>query len=142
MWQCNNWRIYGRSRDSNVKTSLFLIFNSIGWWRLEQKKFLKESTIWKGNTTAYTNFQEKFLDAKFEVCTINNQYKVEKILKDSLNSFSSHSLKIQIMDGRVCLRCEGKTLHGVVNKLLTIKSFLTSSSNILPYYLSRQWFEF
>jgi hypothetical protein len=38
--------------------------------------------------------------------------KVEKILKDSLNSIPSHSpsLKIQIMDGKVCLMCKGKTL--------------------------------
>ena len=43
----------------------------------------------------------------------------EKILKGSLKTFSpsSPSLKIQIMDGNVCLRCEGKTLLGDVNKL-------------------------
>ena len=39
-------------------------------------------------------------------------FKVEKILKGSLNSIPSPSpsLKIQIMGGKCCLRCEGKTL--------------------------------
>ena len=62
--------------------------------------------------------------------------KVEKILKGSLDSIPSPSpsLKIQIMGGKVCLRCKGKTLLGV-NKLLKTKSLLTSPSNVLPYYL-------
>ena len=46
----------------------------------------------------------------------NGQAKVEKILKGSLDSISSSSMKIQIMGGKVCLRCEGKTLLGIVNK--------------------------
>ena len=63
--------------------------------------------------------------------------KVEKILKGCLASIPSPSpsLKIQIMGGKVCLRCKGKTLLGVVNKLLKTKSLLTSPSNVLPYYL-------
>ena len=49
--------------------------------------------------------------------------KVEKILKDSLDSIKSPlpSMKIQIMGGKVFLRCKGKTLLGVVNKLLKKK---------------------
>ena len=49
--------------------------------------------------------------------------KVEKILKGSLDSIPSPSplVKIQIMGGKVCLRCKGKTLLGVVNKLLKTK---------------------
>jgi hypothetical protein len=41
--------------------------------------------------------------------------KVEKILKGSLESItsSSPSVKTQIMCGKVCLRCKGKTLLGV-----------------------------
>ena len=50
--------------------------------------------------------------------------KVEKILKDSLDSIPSPSVKI--MGGKICLRCRGKTLLGVVNKLLKTKSLLTS----------------
>ena len=44
--------------------------------------------------------------------------KVEKILKGSLDLIPppSLSMKIQIMGGKVCLRCKGKTLLGVVNK--------------------------
>ena len=61
--------------------------------------------------------------------------KVEKILKGSLDSIPSPSVKIQIKGGKVCLRCKGKTLLGVVNKLLKTKSLLTSPSNVLPYYL-------
>ena len=63
--------------------------------------------------------------------------KVEKILKGSLDSIQppSPSVKIQIMVGKVCLRCKGKTLLVVVNKLLETKSLLTSPSNVLPYYL-------
>ena len=63
--------------------------------------------------------------------------KVEKILKGSLDLIPSPSpsVKIQIKGGKVCLRCKGKTLLGVFNKLLKTKSLLTSSSNVLPYYL-------
>ena len=58
--------------------------------------------------------------------------KVQKILKGSLDSIPSPSpsMKIQIMGGRVCLRCNGKTLLGV-----KAKSLLTSTSNVLPYCL-------
>ena len=58
--------------------------------------------------------------------------KVEKISKSSLNSIPSPSLKIQIMDGKVCLRCKGKTLLGDVNKIFVFKSLLTMPSNVLP----------
>ena len=47
--------------------------------------------------------------------------KVEKILKGSLDSIPSPSVKIQIMGGKVCLRSKGKTLLGIVNKLLKKK---------------------
>ena len=65
--------------------------------------------------------------------------KVEKILKGSLNSIPSPSpsVKIQTIGGKVCLKCKGKTLLGVVNKLLKTKSLLKSPSNVLPYYLKR-----
>ena len=51
--------------------------------------------------------------------------KVEKILKGSLDLIPSPSLsvKIQIMGGKVSLRFKGKTLLGVVNKLLKTKSW-------------------
>ena len=66
----------------------------------------------------------------------NRFAKVESFLKASLNSISSpsSSVKIQIMDGKVFLRWNGKTLLDIVNKLLKTKSLLTSSSNVLQYY--------
>jgi hypothetical protein len=63
------------------------------------------------------------------------QSKVEKILKGSLDSMPSPSVQIQIMGGKVCLRCKSKTLLGIINKLLKTKSLLTSPSNVSPYYL-------
>jgi len=47
----------------------------------------------------------------------------------------SPSVKIQIIGRKVCLRCKGKTLLGIVQKLLKTKSLLTSLNNVLPYYL-------
>ena len=49
--------------------------------------------------------------------------KVEKILNGSLDSIPSPSVKIQIMGRKVCLRWKGKTLLGIVNKLLKTKSW-------------------
>ena len=64
-------------------------------------------------------------------------FKVEEILEGCLDSIPSPSpsVKIQIMGGKFCLRCKGKTLLGVVNKLFKAKSLFTSRSNVLPYYL-------
>ena len=65
--------------------------------------------------------------------------KVEKNLKCSLDSIPSPSpsVKIQIMVGKVSLRFKGKTLLGVVNRLLKTKSLLTSPSNGLPITSSK-----
>ena len=67
--------------------------------------------------------------------------KVEKILKGSLDSIPSPSpsVKIQIMGGKVCLRCKGKTLLGNVKKLFVFKSLLTTPSNVLPSYLKQNF---
>ena len=64
-------------------------------------------------------------------------FKVEKILKGSLDSIlsPSPSVKIQIMGKKTSLRCKGETLLGVVNKLLKTKCFLTTPSNVLPLCL-------
>ena len=61
-----------------------------------------------------------------------NSIKVEK--SGSIPT-PSPSVKIQILGGKVCFECKGKTLLGFVNKLLKTKSLLTSPSNIVPYYL-------
>ena len=77
----------------------------------------------------------KMEDFIYKVENILKGSKVEKILKGSLDSIPSpsHSVKIQIMGGKVCLGCKGKTLLGIVNKCLKTKSLLTSTSNVLPY---------
>ena len=72
---------------------------------------------------------------------MNLMQKVEKIFKSSLDSISipspSTSAKIQIMGGKVCLMSIGKSLLGVVNKLLKTKSLLTSPSNVLPLHFKQ-----
>jgi len=57
-------------------------------------------------------FGKKFIKKKPAIS--NHFVKVEKILKGSLDSIPSPSpsVKIQIMGGKVCLRCKGKTLLG------------------------------
>ena len=64
------------------------------------------------------------------------RFKVEKILKVSLDLIPSPSAKIQIMGGKVCLRCKGKTLLGDVNKLFAFKSLLTTACNVLLLHLN------
>ena len=63
----------------------------------------------------------------------NENVKVENILKGSLDLIPSlsPSVKIQIIGGKVCLRCKGETLLGI----FVFKSFLTSLCNVLPYFL-------
>ena len=59
-------------------------------------------------------------------------FKVENILKGSLDLIPSPSAKIQIMDKKVCLRCKGKTFLGnIVNRLLKTKMFCLITSSKL-----------
>jgi len=62
-------------------------------------------------------------------------FKVENILEGSLDLILSPSVKIQIMGGNVWLRCNGKTILGIVSKLLKTNFLLTLPSNVLPYDL-------
>ena len=59
--------------------------------------------------------------------------KVKNILKGSLNLIpsTSPSVKIQIMEGKVCLECKGTTLLGVVTKLLKTKDLLTAMFSLI-----------
>ena len=71
--------------------------------------------------------------------TYMEQYiRIEQILKGSLDSVLSPSVKIQVMGRKVCLSCKGQTLVDVVNTLLKTKSLLTSPGNVLSlsYYLA------
>ena len=55
----------------------------------------------------------------------------------------SPSEKIQVMVGKVCLKCKGKTLLGIVNKFLKTKSLLTAMFCLIASSkFCRQWFEF
>ena len=80
--------------------------------------------------------KQEYVDAKLlDNYDVGQNGKVEKILKGSLDSIPSPSVKIQIMGGKVCLRCKGKTLLGDVNKLFVFETLLTMPSNVLPLYL-------
>ena len=73
------------------------------------------------------------------VCSISLVSKVKNILKGSMDSIPlpSPSVKIQIIGGKVCLRCKGKTLLSVVNKLFVFKSLLTMHINVLLLHLKQ-----
>ena len=62
--------------------------------------------------------------------------KVDKILKGSLDLIlsPSPSVKIQIMSGKICLRCTSKTLLGVVNKCFTLLPQVNFPTNILNFH--------
>ena len=76
-------------------------------------------------------------DNRISLWTYSYLFKVEKILKGSLDLIPSPSVKIQIMGGKVCLRVKVKTLLGIVNKLVVFKSLLTTPSNVLPLHLKQ-----
>ena len=65
------------------------------------------------------------------------KFKVGNILKGSLDSIPSPSVKIQIIGSKVCLRCKGKPLLGILKKRLKTKSLLTMPSNVLPLHLKQ-----
>ena len=68
---------------------------------------------------------EKKIDSRiysgFPTNAISNQ--VENTLKCSLNLIPPPSVKIQIMDGKVCLKCKGTTLLVAVNKTKSFTYF-------------------
>ena len=59
---------------------------------------------------------------------------------DPIPSPSSY-VTIQIVDGKVCLSCKGKTLLGIVNKFLKTKKLSTSPSNVLMKIFPEKWFK-
>ena len=108
------------SRANRALSSLIELVGELGQRQLLRQCIAYQVIYWRVMTTVWVWF-----------------FKVEKILKGSLVLIPSPSpsVKIQIMVGKVCLRCKGKTFLDVVNKLLKTKSFLTSPSNVLSYYL-------
>ena len=103
--------------------------------------------LYNNGFNSLSGLKAHYFHSKYKYRTYNCHYchdlhilfvfKLEKILKGSLDSIPlpSSLVKIQIMGGEVCVRCKGKTLLGVVYKLLIRKSVSTSPSNVLPYYL-------
>ena len=55
---------------------------------------------------------------------MSNLFKVENILKGSLDSIPSTSVKIQIMGGKVCLRRKGKKITGRCQQSFETKKFI------------------
>ena len=96
------------------------------------------STLLTRFKLVYRHLGQSNMHSKLDFCPRKDMNvpipKVKKVLQDSLDLIPSPSpsVKIQIMGGKVCFRCKGKTLLGVVNKLLKPKSMLTSPSNVLP----------
>ena len=73
---------------------------------------------------------------------IKSVHKVQKILKGSLDSTSSPSVKIQIMCKKVWLRWKGKTLLGIVNNVFKSLSCLyTYSAHNLILHWRRRWWD-
>ena len=62
--------------------------------------------------STFSNHEELFVHSCEQIKVETNELedKVEKVLKGSLDSIPSpsHSVKIQILGGKVCLRCKGK----------------------------------
>ena len=120
-------------------TVLSLLMSKMGRKDFSRRDRLRWS--WVIRLTCYTLkrfiWRKKDATEKGARISSNARYpcKVEKKLKGSLDLIPSPSVKIQIMGGKVCLRCKGKTLQGVANNLLKKRSLLTSPSNFLPYYL-------
>jgi hypothetical protein len=63
--------------------------------------------------------------------------KVEKILKGSLGSIPSPSplVRIQVMGGKVSLRCKGKTLLGDINKKNCFQNFVDNHQQCFAFTL-------
>ena len=82
----------------------------------------------KGDLKSISTPPEVSQFGNYRAASFKTHPKVEHILKGSLDLIPSpsNSVKIQIMNGK------GKTLLGVVNKVLKTKSLLTSASNVLP----------
>ena len=105
-----------------------IIFHGL---RPDYNENLVHNTYQFSPVSAQPILSQKVLQSELKIAAT---FRVENILKNSLDSIPSPSpsVKIQIMDRKICLRCKGKTLLYVVNKLLKTKSLFTTPSNVLP----------
>ena len=62
---------------------------------------------------------QRYTPDELRVCK-EGTLKLENVLKGSLDLIPSPSpsMKIQVVGGKVCLRCKSKTLLGIVNNFL------------------------
>ena len=76
---------------------------------------------------------QRYTPDELRVCK-EGTLKLENVLKGSLDLIPSPSpsVKIQVVGGKVCLRCKSKTLLGGVNKLLKRKSFAFTPETNFP----------
>ena len=125
-------KFFSQHTNTNLGMAKFCSFQQLFWSR--RKKIPYSFELSKTMNSPYFVNTRWTIVCNWEFTSTDFFIKVEKILKGSLDSISSASVKIQIMGGKVCLRCRGKTLLGVFNKLLKTKSLLTSPSNVLPCY--------
>ena len=120
-----------------IPVSPFSFFHStVNWIEVPIQKV--ENVLWKNAYFFFLHIRGFILLFTVGLIgIITNIVKVEKILWCSLDltPSPSPSVKIQIMGGKVSLRCKDKTLLGVVNKHLKTKRVWTVPSNVLPYYL-------
>ena len=99
-----------------VLASLFKRLSSVS-------AFLAASTV---TMTAFWDFYPKSFFQQ-----ISFLGKVENILKGSLDSISSPSLKIQIMGGKVCWRCKGIT--GCCQQTFECKKFVDNAQQCFAF---------
>ena len=107
------------------------------WWLILQKVGSIWHTVFSDAMFKIILEEHFYFHAPAFSRDLNYKHKLEKKLKGSLDLIPSPSpsVKNSNFGGKVCLRCKGKTLLGIVNKLLKTKSLFTSPSNVLPYYL-------
>ena len=108
---------------------------SRGEWKKRDKKLRSQilqhpRAVWKESWDNFRILRKKVTKTVWE----ERISKVEKILKGSPDSISSPSLKIQNMGGKVYLRCKGKKMLGVVNKIFVFLTQVIVPANNLNFH--------
>ena len=123
------WTWFSWKKQRQTKHYITTVRSGLRYIELTYFFFVRNTTLFSFNAvhSQVGNFSPQII----------NFSKVENLFEGSLDLILSPppSVKMQIMGGKVCLRCKGKTMLGIVNKLLKTKCLLTSPSNVLPYYL-------
>ena len=108
--------------------------SSIFCWISESDKFLQCPSYLFGTRFLADSFRNNAsLFSVQKQGYANPPLKVEKILEGTLDLIPSPSVKIQMMGGKVCLRC--RNIAGRCQQTFKNKKFVVSPSNVLSYYL-------